>query len=337
MLSLMRALVTGANGFVGSHLIENLIACGAEVHAMIRSFRSDYANLEHLDAQKFSVHTADLTDEAAVADLIKSVKPTHIFHLAAQSYVPSSWEAPHATLAANINGTLNLLEAVRRHAPTARVQIAGSSEEYGRVEAEECPITEEQPLRPLSPYGVSKVAADMLARQYAASYGLNIVVTRGFNHTGPRRGLVFAESDWARQIALIEVGELSPVIMHGNLNAVRDYTDVRDMVRGYILAIEKGKPGQVYNLCSGPSASVPMRVVLESLIALARPAARRSIELRLDPARSRPSDVLRLIGDGSRARAELGWVPTITLGETLVDLLDYWRGQVGKNLKKVPA
>ncbi len=333
----MRALVTGANGFVGSHLLEFLLARGANVHAMVRSFRSDYANLAHIDASKFALHTADLTDEAAMADLVRLVQPTHIFHLAAQSYVPASWEAPHATLTANIHGTLNLLEAVRRHAPHARVHIAGSSEEYGRVEADECPINEEQPLRPLSPYGVSKVGTDMLARQYAASYGLHIVVTRAFNHTGPRRGLVFAESDWARQIALIELGSLSPFIAHGNLDAIRDYTDVRDIVRGYVRAIEHGKSGEVYNLCSGPSASVTMRKVIETLVGLARPAIRERIELRADPARARPSDVVRLVGDGTRARQELGWTPTIPLVDTMSELLAYWRVQVRKNLTEVPA
>ena len=319
-----RVLVTGANGFVGSHLVEYLLARGDEVHAMLRSFRSDPANLAHLDASKFAIHMADLTDESAVAGLVKSIQPTHIFHLAAQSYVPVSWEAPHATFTANLNGTLNLLEAVRRHAPKARVQVAGSSEEYGRVAADECPITEDQPLRPLSPYGVSKVAADALARQYAASYGLHVVVTRAFNHTGPRRGLVFAESEWALQIALIEMGNHDRVIMHGNLDAIRDYTDVRDVVRGYALALEHGRPGEVYNLCSGPAQAPRMGEVLEALIT----AAAVPIATKQDPRRMRPSDVQILVGSATKARRELEWTPTILFAKTLSDLLQYWRSAV---------
>ena len=288
-------------------------------------------NLAHIDAAAFALHPCDITDEAATADLIRRVQPTHVFHLAAYSYVPTSWEAPHATLTANVLGTLNLLEAVRRYAPAARFQFSGSSEEYGRVEADECPITEDQPLRPLSPYGVSKVAADLLSRQYAASYGLHIVVTRAHNHTGPRRGHVFAESDWARQLAMIERGEQEPFIAHGNLDAVRDYTDVRDIVRGYVLALENGKSGAVYNLCSGAGASLAMRWVLRDLVALSRV----NVELRPDPRRMRPSDVPRLIGDAAKAKRELGWAPKIPLAQTWTDLISFWRSDLHATGSKI--
>jgi len=328
----MRVLVTGVNGFAGSHLLEYLIDLGHDVYGTLRSFRSDRANLAHINPAKYGLHLCDITDGTATADLIKTLKPDRIFHLAAQSYVPSSWAAPHATIAANVNGTLNILEAVRRHAPAAWVHVAGSSEEYGRVEPEECPITEEQPLRPLSPYGVSKVAADMLARQYAASYGLKVVVTRAFNHFGERRGYAFAESNWAHQIARIEAGLQSPKISHGNLDAVRDYTDVRDIVRGYVLALEQGKSGEVYNLCSGPNSSPTMGSVLRQLIDL---SSCDNIVMYADPRRLRPSDVMRLIGDGTRARVELGWTPTIPFASTLAILLQYWRVVVQRNQGKI--
>ncbi|MBS3927776.1 MAG: GDP-mannose 4,6-dehydratase [Sphingomonadales bacterium] len=328
----MRALITGANGFVGSHLIEHLISIGAEVHGTIRSFRSDLSNLAHIDPVTYTIHFCDITDEVAITDLVARLMPTHIFHLAAHSYVPTSWDAPHATIDANIKGTLNLLEAVRRSAPGARVQVAGSSEEYGRVEAHEVPIAESQPLRPLSPYGVSKVGAEMFALQYAASYNLHVIVTRSFNHTGPRRGKVFAESDWARQVALIEAGLQEPAIMHGNLDAIRDYTDVRDIVRGYVMAIDNGQTGEVYNLCSGSDASPTMRQVLDNLCALAHV----NVTKVQDPKRMRPSDVARLVGNGMKARLAFGWEPSIPLARTLADLLQYWRSTLHATGSKIP-
>lgn len=328
----MRALITGANGFAGSHLIEYLISLQAEIHGTIRSFRSDVKNLADIDASKFALHPCDITDGSAAGALIERIHPTHIFHLAAQSYVPASWSAPHATMTANVLGTMNLLEAVRRHAPDARMQVAGTSEEYGRVESDECPITEDQPLRPLSPYGVSKAAADLLARQYAASYNMHVVVTRAFNHSGPRRGHVFAESDWARQIALIECGEQEAVISHGNLDAIRDYTDVRDIVRGYVLSLTHGNAGDVYNLCSGVDASPSMRQVLGQLCALAN----KAVTLRPEPSRMRPSDVQRLIGKNQKALEVLGWSPSIPLAITLRDLLCFHRQPLHATGSKTP-
>lgn len=319
-----RALITGINGFAGSHLAEHLLALGYAVHGTIRSFRSDLSNVAHLK-DCVALHPCDLTDSLATQAVFDAVRPTHVFHLAAQSFVPASWAAPAATMDANVKGTLHVLEAARRYAGV-RVQVAGTSEEYGQVEPHECPITEDQPLRPLSPYGVSKVAADLLAQQYAASYGLRVVVTRAFNHSGPRRGKVFAESDWARQIAAFETPDnvdngRTLKLRHGNLDAIRDYTDVRDVVRGYVLACEGGRAGRVYNLCSGVAQSPTMHDVAWKL-------ARRahvSVELVPDEARLRPSDVPRLVGDATRASDELGWEPQISLDAMLTALLDYWR------------
>jgi GDP-4-dehydro-6-deoxy-D-mannose reductase len=254
--------------------------------------------------------------------MLDRVRPDRVFHLAAQSYVPTSWAAPTETLTANVTCQLNLFEAARELELPARFQIAGSSEEYGLVQPGEVPIREDNPLRPLSPYAVSKVAQDLLAYQYWRSHGLYSVRTRGFNHTGPRRGEVFVTSSFARQIAEIEKGRREPVVHVGNLEAQRDFTDVRDMVRAYWLALEHGEPGEVYNIGSGRAYTI--RQVLDILLGLST----TRVEVREDPARLRPSDVPILLGDATRFRRVSGWEPTIPFEVTLKDLLDYWRERV---------
>ena len=266
----------------------------------------------------------DLKDGAAVLTALDEVKPDVIFHLAAQSFVPTSWRAPAETLDTNIASQTNLFEAVRRLGLDPTIQIAGSSEEYGLVHADEVPIKESNPLRPLSPYAVSKVAQDLLAYQYFRSYGLKTVRTRGFNHTGPRRGEVFVTSNFAKQIASIEAGLQEPVIRVGNLNAERDFTDVRDTVRAYWLAVDKGIPGEVYNIASG--STVKIGELLDRLLALSE----TRVEIEVDPDRLRPSDVEILLGDYSKFKADTGWEPSIPLEKTLKDLLDYWRSRLGR-------
>jgi len=225
-------------------------------------------------------------------------------------------------LTTNIIGQLNIFEAIRHTGINPRIQIAGSSEEYGLVYPNELPIRETNPLRPLSPYAVSKVGQDLLGYQYFMSYKLNIIRTRGFNHTGPRRGEVFAESNFALQIARIEAGLQEPVIRVGNLESKRDYTDVRDMVEGYWLALEKGVPGEVYNICSGQAWSI--RQILDMLLGMSTVL----VKVEEDPDRLRPSDVPHLVGDSSKFRQVTGWRPKIPIEETLRDLLDYWRMRV---------
>jgi GDP-4-dehydro-6-deoxy-D-mannose reductase len=254
--------------------------------------------------------------------VLRDIRPDRLFHLAAQSYVPTSWRAPAETLAGNVLGQVNLFEAIRDLGLETRVHIAGSSEEYGLVHPDETPIREENPLRPLSPYAVSKVTQDLLAYQYWKSYQLHVVRTRGFNHTGPRRGEVFVTSNFARQVAAIERGRLDPVVWVGNLESVRDFTDVRDMVRAYWLALEQGEPGEVYNVCSGRGYSA--RQVLDILLDYARV----KVEVREDPARMRPSDVTLLLGDCTKFQNATGWKPTIAFEITLKDLLEYWRQRV---------
>lgn len=317
----MRALITGLTGFVGSHLAEHLLALGdVEVFGTHR-WRSRMDNIEHLSGRVRLVE-CDVRDASAVRRVLREVRPDRIFHLAAQSYVPTSWLTPGETLTGNVMGQLNVFEAMRELDLPARIHIAGSSEEYGLVLPDEVPIREENPLRPLSPYGVSKVAQDLLAYQYWQSYRLHVVRTRGFNHTGPRRGEVFVTSNFARQIAEIEKGRRPPVVMVGNLDAVRDFTDVRDMVRAYWLALEHGAPGEVYNICTGRGYTT--RQVLDTLLDLAHV----KVEVREDPARMRPSDVMLLVGDASKFQAATGWTPTIPFDVTLKDLLEYWRQRV---------
>src|SRR5919204_1768123 len=259
----MRVLITGITGFAGSHLAEYILANHPEV-AIYGSYRwrSRMENLETLAANgvldvvegrysagagqgeeahkgRVTLLHCELTDAGAVEKLIATVRPERIFHLAAQSFVNSSFDEPAATIRINVESQLNILEAVRRHEGETRIHVAGSSEEYGLVLPDEVPMKETNPLRPLSPYAVSKVAQDKLAWQYFKSYGQHIVVTRGFNHTGPRRGLVFSTSTFARQIAEIEAGLHEPVLYVGDLTTKRDWTDVRDMVRAYWLALDK--------------------------------------------------------------------------------------------------
>jgi GDP-4-dehydro-6-deoxy-D-mannose reductase len=317
----MRALITGITGFAGSHLAELLLSEKIEVFGTAR-WRSKMENIEHL-LDSITLVECDLRDAGSVTKVVAEVRPDHVYHLAAQSFVPTSWKAPVETLTTNIIGQVNLLEALRSHAANARVQIAGSSEEYGLVHENELPITEENPLRPLSPYGVSKVGQDVMGFQYHQSYGMGIVRTRAFNHTGPRRGEVFATSSFAKQIAMIENGKQEPVLRVGNLEATRDFSDVRDIVRGYKLAIEKGAPGEVYNICSGVAR--PIREVLDTLLRLTK----AKIRVEQDPARLRPSDVPVLMGDSSKFRKQTGWEPKIPFEQTMSDLLDYWRERVG--------
>ncbi len=318
----MRALITGITGFAGSHLADYILEnhSDVEVYGIIR-WRSRRENIEHLEG-KVKLVEGDIRDYISVKRVLDDVRPDLIFHLAAQSFVPTSWKAPQETLTTNIMGQTNIFEAVRELGLSPSIQIAGSSEEYGLVKENEVPIKETNPLRPLSPYAVSKIAQDFLGYQYFMSYGMRIIRTRGFNHTGPRRGEVFVCSNFAKQIAEIEKGLRPPVIRVGNLNAVRDFTDVRDMVRGYWLAATEGEAGEVYNLCSGKGYRISE--VLDMLLSLSRV----KVKVEQDPERLRPSDVPVLIGDCSKFKEKTGWEPRIPFEKTLEDLLNYWRERV---------
>lgn len=318
----MNVLITGITGFAGSHLAEYILAHhpGVQVHGIIR-WRSRMDNVAGILGQ-VELHEADLKDMVSLKKVLAACRPERIFHLAAQSFVPTSWRLPAETFMINAVGQINLFETILDLKLDPRIQIAGSSEEYGLVHPDEVPMKETNPLRPLSPYAVSKVAQDLLGYQYFKSYGLKVIRTRGFNHTGPRRGDVFVTSNFSKQVAEIEKGKREPVIHVGNLDAKRDFTDVRDMVRAYWLAAEKGEPGDVYNL--GTGSVISMHELLEMLIALSR----TKLRIQVDPERLRPSDVQILQADNSKFRALTGWAPTIPFEKTLADLLDYWRERV---------
>src|SRR5438552_2162659 len=345
----MRVLITGITGFAGSHLAEYILANHPDV-AVFGSYRwrSRMENLETLalrrvldvvegrfssgasqgdEARKGRVTLlhCELTDAGAVEKLIEAVLPDRVFPLAAQSFVQSSFDEPSATLMNNIQAELNLLEAIRRQDKRIRIQVAGSSEEYGLVHPDEVPMKETNPLRPLSPYAVSKVAQDKLAYQYFKSYGLHIVTTRGFNHTGPRRGTHFVTSTIARQIASIDAGKHQPVMYHGDLTSKRDWTDVREMVGAYWLALERGEAGEVYNVGRGRTWSVG------EMLSLQLGNSRVKIRTQEDPARLRPSDVPILWADSSKFQKATGWEPKIPFEPTLRDLLDYWRNRVRRD------
>jgi GDP-4-dehydro-6-deoxy-D-mannose reductase len=349
----LRVLITGITGFAGSHMADMLFGKpDIELFGTYRR-RSRLDNLEnllpHLNlievgvssvdtiraafvSGKINMINSDLVDAFSVHKLIAAVRPDRIFHLAALSFVPTSWNAPAETLQTNILGQLNLFEAVRETRALAAeqgpggfdplIQIAGSSEEYGLVLPDEVPMTEANELRPLSPYAVSKVTQEKLAYQYWMSYQVKSIISRGFNHDGPRRGEHFAPSTWARQIARIEKGLQEPIVYVGDLASKRDITDVRDMVRAYWLMLERGTPGEVYNIGSGQTRS--MGEMLDMLLGMSK----ARIEIKQDPARMRPSDVKILWADAGKFQKATGWEPTIPFEQTIRDLLAYWRTHV---------
>lgn len=297
----------------------NRIAGGGNVRSA--SELSERVAAEAIDGH-LNLILADLSDPSSMRRLIAGLMPDRIFHLAAQSFVPASWESPAQTLDLNVIGQVNLFEAIKESALDPLVHVAGSSEEYGLVLPHEVPMKETNPLRPLSPYAVSKVTQELLAWQYYKSYGLRAVVTRGFNHTGPRRGEVFATSTFAKQIAQIEKGLKPPYIEVGDLESKRDWTDVRDTVRGYWLALERGEPGEVYNVGSGVcrTCGEMLQVLLNH--------TDRQIDVRVDPSRLRPSDVKILWADVGKFQQRTGWRPEIPFEKTMSDLLNYWRCRV---------
>lgn len=318
----MKVLITGITGFAGSHLAEYILENhrGAQVYGMIR-WRSRMENILHIE-NRLSLVEADLKDMTSLKICLTEVRPDLIFHLAAQSFVPTSWKCPAETFTINAVGQINLFEAIKSLGISPKIHIAGSSEEYGLVNSDEVPMKETNHLRPLSPYAVSKVAQDLLGWQYYKSYGLKIVRTRGFNHTGPRRGDVFICSNFAKQIVEIEKKKREPVIYVGNLEARRDFTDVRDMVRAYWMALDKGEPGEVYNIGTGKTYSI--KEVLDLLLALSG----CEVKIEIDPGRLRPSDVPVLLSDSSKFKGLTGWQPRIPFDRSLQDLLEYWRERI---------
>lgn len=319
----MKVLITGITGMVGSHLAEYILDNHpeVEVHGLIR-WRSPLDNIRAIEG-KITLHQAELRDLNSLVLLLRKVRPVWIFHLAAQSYVGASFNAPADTIHTNVIGTTNLLDAVRIAGLDPKIHICSSSEVYGQVTKDEVPIRETNPFRPASPYAVSKVGEDMIALQYFLSFGIKTVRTRMFTHTGPRRGDVFAESSFARQIAEIEARSRQNPVKVGNLDSVRTVADVRDAVRAYWLLLEKCPPGEVYNI--GGNQTMSVGEILERL----KTMAKCKIDHAVDPGLLRPSDVTLQIPDTSKFRAATGWEPQIPVEVTLRDLLEYHRKRVG--------
>jgi GDP-4-dehydro-6-deoxy-D-mannose reductase len=316
----MRVLVTGIGGFVGSHLTEYLRR--EHPHWEISGLRRPHGSAPASAALGVRMLEADLTDPAAVDGVLEQAAPDRIIHLAGQSSVHQSWLDPGGTLRSNVLGLANLADGLRRRSLRPALLVVGSAEEYGPVTPADLPLREDAPLRPLSPYSVSKVAQDLLAAEYARGDGLKVVRTRTFQHTGPGRGEAFAESSFARQIAEAEVGLRAPVLLVGNLDAVRDYTDVRDVVRAYWALLDRADAGGVYNVCSGRGRSI--RELVDVLLGLA--AVR--IEVRVDKERLRPADVPAQVGDPARLKSLTGWEPRIAIEDSLRELLEDWRTRV---------
>jgi GDP-mannose 4,6-dehydratase len=316
----MRVLVTGAAGCVARYVVDYLNK--EEVHGLDRwgvPWQSAGRPREGM-----VMHEGDLLDMSSVISLLREVKPDVIVHLAAQSFVPTSFNCPGATLANNGLGTLNLLEAVRLEKQSPRILIVSSPEVYGDVPEEELPITEHTPLRPVNPYALSKATEDLLGLMYHEAYGLHTIITRAFAHEAPGRGPWFAVSNFALQIARIEAGLQEPMVKVGNLKAIRTYGDVRDTVRAYWLALEKGSPGEVYNIAGDRVMTVGE--VLDLLLELSGLTEKVGIEV--DPSRLRPRDVPRQLADDSKFRQLTGWRPLIPFEQTLQEMLDHWRRNV---------
>jgi GDP-4-dehydro-6-deoxy-D-mannose reductase len=314
----VRVLITGVSGFVGPYLAEHIseVAPDAEMWGLVWS-----ADTSTPPPMVRPVE-GDLTDMGSLTAALDRARPELIFHLAAASSVAGSWNDPARYLQVNAVGTVNLLEAIRTHHPDARIVVSSSAEIYGAVPLPEQPITERAPLAPLSPYAASKAAQDLLTAQYYRGYGLETVRLRLFHHTGPRRPPQFVASSFARQIARIERGLDPPRLAVGNLEAIRDFTDVRDVARAYWLAATGGIAGDAYNICSGRRTSI--RRVLDLLIA----SADLEVEVEVDPTRLRSADIPCLVGDCSHFSEVTGWHAEIPLAETLADLLEWWRDNV---------
>lgn len=329
----MRVLITGIAGFAGSILANFLLNSGdqqaqaAEIHGTIH--RTD-ARIRLL-RDRLHLHRGDLRNPSWVDQIIQTVQPELVLHLAAWSDVGGSWQQPWVAYELNIGCQLNLLESVRRFCPQARVLVVASAEVYGLIEPADLPIDEDTPLRPNSPYGVSKVAQDLMAQQYWFNYQMPVVRMRSFNHIGPGQADDFVASAFARQIAEIEAGLQPPVLKVGNLTAQRDYTDVRDVVRAYWLAALHGQPGAVYNVGSGTALAI--RHLLDTLLEMSG----ADIATQQDPSRLRPSDVPRSVCDPQRLKQATGWQPQIPLRQSLADVLQFWREEIQRNRESLPA
>ena len=307
-----KVLVTGVDGFVAGYLSDYLFKSGYDVYGTTIS--ETYKN------DKIKIFKMNLLDAENVSDVIKNISPNMILHLAGQSAVGLSWQKPVLTIDVNVNGTLNLLEAVRINNINSRILIIGSSDQYGTIKPEDCPIKETQLQNPQSPYGISKKTQEEIGKLYVKAYKMNIIFVRAFNHIGARQGKNFVVPDFASKIVKIEKSAV-PVLKVGNLDTLRDFTDVRDIVRGYLMLLESGKIGESYNIGSGNV--IKIKDILKKLINLSS----KKIKIEIDKEKFRPVDVPIVQCDNSKIKKDTGWSPEISIDETLKEVLEYWRGK----------
>ena len=322
-------LITGITGMVGSHLTDFLLKnTDWEIYGMAR-WRSPIDNIEHLinninNKSRLHLVYGDLNDESSLANIFKHHKFDYIFHLAAQSFPQTSFSMPINTLETNVIGTYKLLDKINEYSHEARVHVCSSSEVFGKVAREFTPIKEETNFHPASPYAISKVGTDLIGQYFAEAHDLHTITTRMFTHTGPRRGDVFAESTFAKQIAMIEAGYLEPIVKVGNLDSLRTFADVRDAVRAYYVCVTKDlPPGSVYNI--GGNFTCTIGALLNKLLSI---STAKKVKVEVDPTRLRPIDADLQIPDTSKFKLDTGWQPEISFDETMEDLLNYWRTKV---------
>lgn len=323
------ALITGVTGMVGSHLTDFLLKnTDWKIYGLCR-WRSSLHNLHHLTEiingkRRLQLIYGDIRDPIAVNMVIEKTLPDYVFHLAAQSYPKTSFDAPLDTYETNIQGTETILASIKKFKPNAVVHVCSSSEVFGRVPEEKLPIDEECSFHPASPYAISKIGTDLIGRYYAEAYNMTVMTTRMFTHTGPRRGDVFAESSFAKQIAMIEEGLKEPIIHTGNLDSLRTWADVRDAVRAYFMLVTiNPQKGSYYNI--GGSYTCSVGEMLNRLVSL---STLSDIKIEVDPERLRPIDADLQVPDTTKFKVHTGWEPTYTFEQTMQDLLDYWRHQV---------
>jgi GDP-4-dehydro-6-deoxy-D-mannose reductase len=310
----MRIFMTGATGFAGSHLVKNLVAQGHELFLLVHEATSHQPLMQH---ENITLITGDLLQQETLETAVSQAKPDVVYHLAGQAYPARSWQQPGLTLAVNSVGTANLLQAVVQQG-RPRVLVVTSAEIYGEVQAKDLPITEQTVPAPNHPYGISKWMAGLLVPLYWKRYQLPVVEARPFNHIGPHQALGFVVPDFASQLAAIQLGQRPNQMKVGNLQAMRDFTDVRDVVRAYMLLAEKGQPGESYLICSGQS--VKIETILQKLIEIVDVV----VEVSTDPERIRPSDTPCLYGSYAKLEKQTGWQPQISLEQSLRDILADW-------------
>lgn len=327
-----KAFITGITGMVGSHLLDYLLDnTDWEIHGLLR-WRSPLDNIrQHLgminNKDRVFLHYGDLNDALSLEKTVKDTSPDYVFHLAAQSYPKTSFDSPLDTLSTNINGTCSLLEALRKQENRPVIHVCASSEVFGRVAREKLPINEECSFHPASPYAISKAGTDLLGRFYAEAYDMTVMTTRMFTHTGPRRGDVFAESTFAKQIAMIEAGLQPPIVKTGNLDSLRTWADVRDAVKAYYMLVTVNpQKGEYYNIGGAHVCSV--REMLRTLLSF---SSRKDIAVETDAERLRPIDADLQVPDTAKFREHTGWKPEIPFEKTMKDLLDYWREKIKLN------